>query len=165
MIFVPHTSRAASPYKSAALDFCKSATHALPSCRSCLHIIRAHMNPQSPQSHISQAIHCSPCLADLHAPRIPIRAMFPYVSADPPYNPTAPKNPIPISTRPAFRSPHIPNQPAANHPTYVRTCTAMARAIPPRPAAGSRGSTHPTCLLKFPAPTRGAWTTTTPASL
>ena len=33
---------------------------------------------QSPQSHIPQAIYCSPCLADPHAPRIPMRAISPY---------------------------------------------------------------------------------------
>ena len=81
-----------------------------------------HKKPQSPQSHISQAVHCSPCLTDPHAPRIPIRVMFQYVSVDPPYRPQAPKNPTPNSAR---------------------------------PAAGSRGSTHPTGLLKFHGPTTG----------
>ena len=38
-----------------------------------------HKKLQSPQSHISQAIHCSPCLADPHAPRIHIRTISPYV--------------------------------------------------------------------------------------
>ena len=34
--------------------------------------------PQSPQSCIPQAMHRGPCLADPHAPRIPIRATSPY---------------------------------------------------------------------------------------
>ena len=38
-----------------------------------------HKKLQSPQAHISQAIHCSPCPADPHAPRIHIRTISPYV--------------------------------------------------------------------------------------
>ena len=37
-----------------------------------------HKKPQSPQSRISQAMHCSPCLAASRTPRIPIRAISPY---------------------------------------------------------------------------------------
>ena len=66
-----------------------------------------HKKPQSPQSNISQAVHCSPCLADPHAPRIPIRAMFPYVFTAPPYSHQAPKIPPLVSTRPAFPTPQI----------------------------------------------------------
>ena len=103
-----------------------------------MHISRPstiHKKLQSPQSHISQAIHCSPCLADPHAPRILIRAISPYGSRGSSMPHTSSKNPIPIPPRPAFRSPHIPNQ---NPQIHVRTCTAMARAIPPRPATGLR---------------------------
>ena len=32
-----------------------------------------------------------------------------------------------------------------------------ATPLPPRPATGPLKPTRPTCLLKFPAPTRGAW--------
>ena len=70
-----------------------------------------HKKPQSPQTHISQAIYCSPCLADPHAPRIPIQAMFQYVSADPSYGQPAPKNPTPNSARSApWSRKSIPNQ-------------------------------------------------------
>ena len=103
-----------------------------------MHISRPstiHKKLQSPQSHISQAIHCSLCLADSHAPRILIRAISPYGSRGSSMPHTSSKNPIPIPPRPAFRSSHIPNQ---NPQIHVRTCTAMARAIPPRPATGLR---------------------------
>ena len=60
-----------------------------------------HKKLQSPQSHISQAIHYSPCLTDPHTPRIPIQVMFPYVPTDPPYRHQAPKIPTLVSTRPA----------------------------------------------------------------
>ena len=34
-----------------------------------------HKKPQSPQAHVSQAIHRNPCLAASHTPRIPIQAI------------------------------------------------------------------------------------------
>ena len=37
-----------------------------------------HKKPQSPQAHVSQAIHRNPCLAASHAPRIPIQAISSY---------------------------------------------------------------------------------------
>ena len=84
-----------------------------------------HKKPQSPQAHISQAIHCSPCLVDPHAPRIPIRAMFQYVSADPPYGQPAPKNPTPNSARPASWSrKSIPNQSRRFQACLIRRGTA-----------------------------------------
>ena len=93
-----------------------------------------HKKPQSPQAHISQAIHCSPCLADPHAPRIPIRVMFPYVSADPPYGQPAPKNPAPIPPRPAFPAPQT------RHP---QASTNSLRRLPARyrmPGLGAKSA-------------------------
>ena len=84
--------------------------------RPLVHISRPlaiHKKPQSPQAHVSQAIHRNPCLAASHTPRIPIQAISSY-----------------------------------NHSLTM---------LPPRPAAGLRGSTHQANSLKFPAPTRGAW--------
>ena len=37
-----------------------------------------HKKPQSPQAHVSQAMHCSSCLAASHTPRIPIQAISSY---------------------------------------------------------------------------------------
>ena len=59
---------------------------------------------------ISQTIHCSPHLADPYAPRIPIRAMLPYVSTVPTYNHQDPKNPTPIPRDQRFR----PRKPGAD---------------------------------------------------
>ena len=92
----------------------------------------------------------SSCASDPHTGHVPIRfrgspipPMFQYVSADPPYHPQAPKNPTPVSPRPAFRPrksranpvpassqdlrirpPHIPNT-----QIHVRTCTAMVTCL------------------------------------
>ena len=76
-----------------------------------------------------------------YAGAVPMPDAFPHTfSADPPYNHQAPKNPTPISPRPAFPAPHIPNRPATQIPRiphphipnqnpqiHVRSCTAMAR--------------------------------------
>ena len=117
-----------------------------------------HKKPQSPQSRILQAMHCSPCLADPHAPRIPIRATLSYVSADPPYSHQAPKNPTLVSTRPAFPAPQIKHpRVSANSLCLLPARYRMSRrgTSPPRPAAGLRKPTHSTNSLKFPGPTTG----------
>ena len=101
-----------------------------------------------------------PCLADLHAPRIPIRAMFPYVSADPHTTFKLQKSRHWFRRNQRFR----PRKPGTRRSPQI-PCADCRRGTacpdgapnPPRPAASLRGSTHPTDLLKFPAPTRGAW--------
>ena len=124
-----------------------------------------HKKLQSPQPNISQAIHCSPCLADPHAPRIHIRAISPYVlrgshilspssqNLDIGFDKTSvpgPANPQPI--RPyKFLNPRLHLHGHGGHgPVCIR-----AQANSPRPAAGSPRSTHQTGLLKFPKPTTG----------
>ena len=109
-------------------------------------------------------------------PRIPIRAMFPYVFRGSPIQPPSSKNPDIGFDKPAFRPRKSPTSQSANSPTLGYICTTIARnpaetsaaglrkpAHPtglttfPAPAAGLRGSTLQSGLLKFPAPTRGAW--------
>ena len=65
---------------------------------------------------ISQAMHCSPCLADPHAPRIHIRATLSYVSTAPPYSHQAPKISTLVSTRPAFQFHKSQPTPTSKHP-------------------------------------------------
>ena len=62
--------------------------------------------------------------------RIPIRAMFPYVSADPPYNRQALKIPTLVSTRPAFPAPQT------RHP---QASTNSLRRLPARCRMSGRG--------------------------
>ena len=102
-----------------------------------------HKKLQSPQSHISWAIHCSPCLTDPHAPRIPIRVMFLYVSVDPSCHPQAPKNPTPNPARPALRS----RKSSANQSPHL-LCSkgggsgnAQGAALPARPRLHRPGFT------------------------
>ena len=90
-------------------------------------------------------------------PRIPIRAMFPYVFRGSPIQSPSSKNPdigfdetsVSGSANQApIRSPRIP----------CADCRRGAACpdgapIPPRPAAGPPRSTYPTDLLKFPATT------------
>ena len=71
---------------------------------------------------ISQAMHCSPCLADPHAPRIHIRATLSYVSTAPPYSHQAPKISTLVSTRPAGPAPQIPTNPVKQ---TSRTCVTI----------------------------------------
>ena len=116
-----------------------------------------HKKLQSPQSHISQATHCSPCLADPHAPRIPIRSISPYVLRGSAIQSASSKNLTLILTRPAFRrrrsptnpdqqmpwicvtSPQIQRRPSPANPTYLRLGVAPARTRA-RPWACTRTS-------------------------
>ena len=90
-------------------------------------------------------------------PRIPILAMFPYVSADLPYNRQALKIPTLVSTRPAFPAPQIRHpQVSTNSLRRLLARYRMSRRsiIPPRPATGLHKPTRPAGLLKFPASER-----------
>ena len=77
-------------------------------------------------------MHYSPCLADPHAPWIPIRAMFLYVSVDPPYNHQAPKNLTPIQPRPTLPPPQI------RHPTGLHEFSASTAGAVPHVQTGHR---------------------------
>ena len=90
------------------------------------------------KAHTSQATHCSPCLADPHAPRIPIRATFPHVSTAPQCNLQAPKIPTLVSARPASPAPQT-RHPRVSTNSLRRLqarCRMPRRGIgPPRPAS------------------------------
>ena len=72
-------------------------------------------------------MHRNPCLAASHEPRIPIRAMFPYVSADPSCHPQDPKNPTPNPERPATGP---ANQAPASPDRFHGPATGVAPAPP-----------------------------------
>ena len=105
------------------------------------------------KAHTSQATHCSPCLADPHAPRIPIRATFPHVSTAPQCNLQAPKIPTLVSARPASPAPQT--TPAGLHKFPASTAGAVPHAqAGHRPAETSVSGTAnqaPTGLHKLPA--------------
>ena len=87
-------------------------------------------------------------------------SQLPHVSAAPPYNRQAPKIPTLVPTRQRFRPHKSGADPVSTN--SLRRLLARYRMSrrsinPPRPAAGLRGSTHQANLLKFTAPTRGAW--------
>ena len=98
-----------------------------------------HKKLQSPQSNISQATHCSPCLADPHAPRIPIRSISPYVFRGSAIQSASSKNLTLILTRPATGSAndaptshahstdlrHSPANQAPASPDISRTCVTI----------------------------------------
>ena len=112
-----------------------------------IHISRPsaiHKKLQSPQSHISQPIHCSPCLTDPHAPRISTSRPSPHTfSADPPYNPQAQK------TRLQFRrdqrlAPQIQRRPSPANTTCLRLGVAPAPPVrtSSRPWSHFHGHAH-----------------------
>ncbi len=111
--------------------------------------------PQSPQSCIPQAMHRGPCLADPHAPRIPIRATSPYrhsLTMRPPrparrlaqiFTPTSPANQLRRRAARRRRQRMTPPRDAASaqwEPAFrpARRPAAQARGSP-----GSRGRLDP----------------------
>ena len=90
-------------------------------------------------------------------PRIPIRAMFPYVFRGSPIQPPSSKNPD-IGFDGTSVSGSANQAPIRFPQTPCVDCRRGAACpggapIPPRPAAGPPRSTHPTDPLKFPATT------------
>ena len=150
-----------------------------------IHISRPsaiHKKLQSPQSHISQPIHCSPCLTDPHAPRILHKqTIFPYVLRGSAIQSASSKNPTSISERsaigPANSAPaksskyYMPatGGGAGTSCAYVFTAMVTLSRACARPwqhpfpghafdetsADGFGGSTLQPDSLKFPAPARG----------
>ena len=115
-----------------------------------------HKKPQSPQSHTSQAMHCSPCLAASRTPRIPIQAISSHnhnLTMRPP--------------RPASPAPQTRRQPVSSNSLRLRRRAARRRRqrmTPPRDATSASQWRPALKPARRPAPAaqgvdpRGIWT-------